>query len=96
MRAVEAWLAASGCAFGSVFRTIDRWGSIKTAALHPYALPRVLALQLALAGIKAARLVIAAFVPFGALVSAGLLQRKEAALAAAAAGHGRVRWISSG
>jgi integral membrane protein len=33
------------------------------------------------------RLVIAAFVPFGALLSAGLLQRKEAALVAADGGE---------
>lgn len=52
VRAVEAWLAASGCAFGPVFRKIDRWGSIETAALHPYALPKILARRLALAGIK--------------------------------------------
>ena len=37
-----------------MFRKIDRWGSVETAALHPYALPKLLARRLALAGIKAA------------------------------------------
>ena len=52
VRAMEAWLAASACAFGPVFRKVDRWGSIETTALHPYALPKILARRLALAGIS--------------------------------------------
>jgi integrase len=54
VRALEAWLAASGCAFGPVFRKIDRWGTVETAALHPYGMPKILARRLALAGIKPA------------------------------------------
>jgi integrase len=41
-------------AFGPVFRKIDRWGTVETTALHPYALPKLLARRLALAGIQAA------------------------------------------
>ncbi|TDH62297.1 integrase [Dankookia rubra] len=56
VRAVEAWLQASDCRYGPVFRKIDRWGTVETAALHPYALPRILRRRLALAGIKASGL----------------------------------------
>ncbi|MDO9713687.1 tyrosine-type recombinase/integrase [Paracraurococcus lichenis] len=56
VRALEAWLQASDCRYGPVFRKIDRWGNLETAALHPYALPKILARRLALAGIKAAGL----------------------------------------
>ncbi|MDO9714211.1 tyrosine-type recombinase/integrase [Paracraurococcus lichenis] len=56
VRALEAWLQASDCRYGPVFRKIDRWGNVETAALHPYALPRILARRLALAGIKSAGL----------------------------------------
>ena len=52
VRALEAWLLASDCRYGPVFRKIDRWGNVETAALHPYALPRILRRRLALAGIK--------------------------------------------
>ena len=53
VRALEAWLQMSSCRFGPVFRKIDRWCTIETAVLHPYALPKILARRLALAGIKA-------------------------------------------
>jgi integrase len=53
---LEAWLAASGYAFGLVFRKIDRWGTVETTALHPYALPKILAQRLALAGLQPAGL----------------------------------------
>ena len=33
MRALEAWLEASGCKYGPVFRKVDRWGSIEHARL---------------------------------------------------------------
>ncbi|MFC7478114.1 site-specific integrase [Dankookia sp. GCM10030260] len=56
VRAMEAWLQASDCRYGPVFRKIDRWGTVETTALHPYALPRILARRLALAGIKPAGL----------------------------------------
>ncbi|MBK1660272.1 hypothetical protein CKO45_18755 [Paracraurococcus ruber] len=46
VRAVEAWLQASSCRYGPVFRKIDRWGNLETSALHPYALPRILARRL--------------------------------------------------
>ena len=39
-----------------MFRKVNRWGSIEATAPHPYALPRILARRLALAGIKAAGL----------------------------------------
>ena len=51
---MEAWLQVSACQYGPVFRKIDRWGSVETTALHPYALPKLLARRLVLAGIKAA------------------------------------------
>ena len=54
VRAMEAWLQASACQYGPVFRKIDRWGSVETIALHPYARPKLLARRLALAGIKPA------------------------------------------
>ena len=53
VRALEAWLQASNCRYGPVFRKIDLWGSLETTALHPYALPKLLAKRLALAGITA-------------------------------------------
>ncbi|WP_165982902.1 tyrosine-type recombinase/integrase [Dankookia rubra] len=56
VRALETWLQASDCRYGPVFRKIDRWGTVETAALHPYALPRILRRRLALAGIKASGL----------------------------------------
>ena len=35
MRALEAWLEASGCRFGPVFRKVDRWGTIEHAGARP-------------------------------------------------------------
>jgi hypothetical protein len=35
VRALEAWLEASGCCFGPVFRKVNRWGDVGPAALHP-------------------------------------------------------------
>ncbi|MDO9713106.1 DDE-type integrase/transposase/recombinase [Paracraurococcus lichenis] len=34
VRALEAWLQASDCRYGPVFRKIDRWGTIEAAALR--------------------------------------------------------------
>ena len=48
--AMEVWLRVSDCRYGPVFRKIDCWGSIETAALHPYALPKILAKHVARAG----------------------------------------------
>lgn len=46
---------ASNCAFGPVFRKINRWGKVESAALQPYALPKILARRLALAGSQVRR-----------------------------------------
>ncbi|MDO9713461.1 tyrosine-type recombinase/integrase [Paracraurococcus lichenis] len=54
--ALEAWLQAGDRRYGPVFRRIDRCGNLETTALHPYALPKILARRLALAGIKPAGL----------------------------------------
>ena len=42
VRAMEAWLRASDCQYGPVFRKVDRWGTVERTALHPYALPKLL------------------------------------------------------
>jgi integrase len=42
VRALEAWLRASGCGFGPVFRKVDTWGGIGREALHPTAVARIL------------------------------------------------------
>ena len=52
VRAMEVWLRASDCRNGPVSRKIDRWGSIETAALHPYALLKILTRRVARAGLK--------------------------------------------
>jgi integrase len=49
VRSMEAWLRASGCAYGPVFRKVDRWGTVERTALHPYAVPKLLARRVALA-----------------------------------------------
>lgn len=51
VRAVETWLRASGCQYGPVFRKIDRWGTVELTALHAYALPKILARRVAMAGL---------------------------------------------
>jgi len=51
VRALEAWLAASGCEFGPVFRKVDRWGGIETRALHPDAIRQILRRRAAEAGL---------------------------------------------
>ena len=48
---MEAWLRASDCLFGPVFRKVTVWGSVETTALHPNALPKILARCVALAGL---------------------------------------------
>lgn len=42
VRALEAWLAASDCKFGPVFRKIDRWGTIEHRALGGDAVREIL------------------------------------------------------
>ncbi len=52
VRAMEAWLRASDCLFGPVFRKVTVWGTVETGALHPNALPKILARRVALAGLS--------------------------------------------
>jgi len=54
VRAVEAWLRASDCLFGPVFRKVTMWGTVERTALHPNALPKILARRVAMAGLTAA------------------------------------------
>lgn len=42
VRAVEAWLAATGTRYGPVFRKIDRWGTVEDARLGTDAVRRIL------------------------------------------------------
>jgi integrase len=51
VRALEAWLEASGCRFGPVFRKVNRWGDIEPAALHPDAVRQILRRRAAQAGL---------------------------------------------
>ena len=53
VRAVEAWLHASATEFGPVFRKVNQWGGIEPGALHPDALPKILARRVARAGLEA-------------------------------------------
>lgn len=51
-RALEAWLTASRCKYGPVFRKIDRWGTVEHRALHPGALATILKQRAKMAGLK--------------------------------------------
>ena len=51
MRALEAWLAASDCQFGPVFRKVDLWGNIEHRRLHPDAVRQILRRRAAQAGL---------------------------------------------
>jgi integrase len=42
VRALEAWLAASDCQFGPVFRKVDLWGNVEHRRLHPDAVRQIL------------------------------------------------------
>jgi integrase len=53
VKALGAWLARSACAFGPVFRNVDRWGTVEHARLGPDAVRRILRKRAALAGIDA-------------------------------------------
>jgi integrase len=53
VRALEAWLEASACQYGPVFRKVDRWGSIEHARLGGDAVRDIL-----LSRAKAAKLVV--------------------------------------
>jgi hypothetical protein len=48
---VTAWLAASGCRFGPVFRKVNRWGAVELTALHPDAVRQILLRRAAQAGL---------------------------------------------
>ncbi|MCO6417954.1 site-specific integrase [Siccirubricoccus sp. KC 17139] len=51
IRALEAWLEASACRFGPVFRKVDRWGNIEHRALGGDAVRDILRRRAAVAGI---------------------------------------------
>lgn len=52
VQALEAWRTASGCSDGPVFRKIDCWGRLGTAALHPDAIRQILRKRAAAAGLS--------------------------------------------
>jgi len=54
VRALEAWLQASDCRYGPVFRKIDVWGTVEQRALHPDAVRQILRKRAAAAGLKVA------------------------------------------
>jgi integrase len=56
VRAMETWLRGSDCQYGPVFRKVDRWGTVERTALHPDALPKILARHVAQAGLTASGL----------------------------------------
>jgi integrase len=51
VRALEAWLQASDCQFGPVFRKVDLWGNIEHRRLHPDAVRQILLRRAAQAGL---------------------------------------------
>ena len=51
IRALEAWLAASACDYGPVFRKVDRWGNIEHARLSGEAVRTILKGRAKAAGI---------------------------------------------
>ena len=53
VRTMETWLRASDTQYGPVFRKVNQWGTVEPPALHAYAIPRILAKRIALAGLKA-------------------------------------------
>ncbi|CAH2605492.1 Site-specific integrase (plasmid) [Rhodovastum atsumiense] len=52
VRALEAWLLASDCQFGPVFRKVDLWGNIEHRRLHPDAVRQILLRRAKQAGIE--------------------------------------------
>ncbi|MBV8192688.1 MAG: hypothetical protein JO203_04295 [Gammaproteobacteria bacterium] len=54
MRALAAWLQASDCRYGPVFRKIDVWGTVEQRALHPDAVRQILRKRAAAAGLAVA------------------------------------------
>ncbi|HYZ22265.1 MAG TPA: site-specific integrase, partial [Rhodopila sp.] len=51
VRALQAWLEASRCDHGPVFRRIDMWGGIDDRALHPDAVRQILRRRAGQAGL---------------------------------------------
>jgi integrase len=51
VRTLEAWLTASACRYGPVFRGIDRWGRLSPTALHPDAVRQILRIRAKAAGL---------------------------------------------
>jgi integrase len=51
LRALEAWLSASDCQYGPVFRKVDLWGNIEPHRLHPDAVRQILLRRAGLAGL---------------------------------------------
>jgi integrase len=51
VRALEAWLRASDCRYGPVFRKVTMWGDVERAALHPDAVRQILLRRAARAGL---------------------------------------------
>jgi integrase len=51
LRALEAWLSASDCQYGPVFRKVDLWGNIEPHRLHPDAVRQILLRRARLAGL---------------------------------------------
>lgn len=43
VRALDAWISASDCAFGPIFRKVDRWGNVEHRRLGTDAIRRILA-----------------------------------------------------
>jgi integrase len=52
VRALQAWLEASGCEYGPVFRRIDMWGGLDDRALNPNAVRQILLRRAQAAGLK--------------------------------------------
>ncbi|PMU07221.1 Tn3 family resolvase [Pseudomonas sp. FW305-20] len=55
VQAYEDWLTLSQLRSGPVFRSIDRWGHLGPAALHPYSVARVLRRALTRGGVAGER-----------------------------------------
>ena len=51
MRTLEAWLQASGCRFGPVFRKVNRWSDVEPQSLHPDAVRQILRRRATQAGL---------------------------------------------
>lgn len=52
VRAIEAWLQASDCRYGPVFRKVTVWGTVEPQALHPDAVRQILQKRAKAAGLS--------------------------------------------